>query len=321
VNQGSGIGLAITREFVKLHNGAITVESEPDKGTCFTVRLPFKPAGEEETAAMTEAPPQKLLSNGKKKNRNKKKQTILIVEDNEDFRFYLKDNLKEHYEIIEAQDGAAGWQTALSQLPDLVVSDITMPVMDGVELCRKIAADARTRHIPVILLTALAAEEEQLRGLETGAADYLIKPFNFEIMLSRVRNLLARQAPVQLVIPQKEPEGANGLSADEKFMQKALEIVEKHLSDPGFSVEVLSRELCMNRVSVYKRIFALTGHPPIEFIRTVRLQRAAMLLTKTEMNIAEVAYEVGFNNPKYFARYFKMAYHMLPSAYATAMRK
>lgn len=321
VNQGSGIGLAITREFVKLHNGAITVESEPDKGTCFTVRLPFKPAGEEEAAAMTEAPPQKLLSNGKKKNRNKKKQTILIVEDNEDFRFYLKDNLKEHYEIIEAQDGAAGWQTALSQLPDLVVSDITMPVMDGVELCRKIAADARTRHIPVILLTALAAEEEQLRGLETGAADYLIKPFNFEIMLSRVRNLLARQAPVQLVIPQKEPEGANGLSADEKFMQKALEIVEKHLSDPGFSVEVLSRELCMNRVSVYKRIFALTGHPPIEFIRTVRLQRAAMLLTKTEMNIAEVAYEVGFNNPKYFARYFKMAYHMLPSAYATAMRK
>jgi signal transduction histidine kinase/ligand-binding sensor domain-containing protein/DNA-binding response OmpR family regulator len=318
VNQGSGIGLAITREFVKLNNGTITVESEPDKGTCFTVRLPFTPAGQvEETKP---AQPQKVfLSNGKK--RNKKKQTILLVEDNDDFRFYLKDNLKEHYNIIEAQDGAAGWQQALAQLPDLVVSDITMPVMDGVELCRKIAGDARTRHIPVILLTALAAEEQQLKGLETGAADYLIKPFNFEIMLSRVRNLLTRQAPVQLVIPQKEPEGANGLSGDEKFMQRALEIVEKHLSDPGFSVEVLSRELCMNRVSVYKRIFALTGHPPIEFIRTVRLQRAAMLLTKTEMNITEVAYEVGFNNPKYFARYFKMEYHMLPSAYATAMRK
>ncbi|RPD42034.1 hybrid sensor histidine kinase/response regulator transcription factor [Chitinophaga barathri] len=319
VNQGSGIGLAITREFVKLHNGTIAVESEADKGTSFTVRLPFTPAGQAEAEVPALPQKQVFLSNGKKKN--KKRQTILIVEDNEDFRFYLKDNLREYYDIIEAPDGAAGWQQALAQLPDLVVSDITMPVMDGVELCRKMAGDARTRNIPVILLTAQTAEEEQLKGLETGAADYLIKPFNFEIMLSRVRNLLARQAPVQLVIPQKEPEGANGLSGDEKFMQRALEIVEKHLSDPAFSVEALSRELCMNRVSVYKRIFALTGHPPIEFIRTVRLQKAAMLLTKTEMNITEVAYEVGFNNPKYFARYFKMAYHMLPSAYATAMRK
>lgn len=319
VNQGSGIGLAITREFVKLHNGTITVGSEADKGTCFTVRLPFTYAGQTEPKVKVQPQKQVFLSNGKKKN--KKKHTILLVEDNEDFRFYLKDNLKEYYEVIEAPDGAAGWQQTLGQQPDLVVSDITMPVMDGVELCRKIAGDVRTRHIPVILLTALAAEEEQLKGLETGAADYLIKPFNFEIMLSRVRNLLARQAPVQLVIPQKEPEGANRLSSDEKFMQRALEIVEKHLSDPGFTVEELSRELCMNRVSVYRRIYALTGHPPIEFIRTVRLQRAAMLLTKTEMNITEVAYEVGFNNPKYFARYFKMAYHMLPSAYATAMRK
>ncbi|WP_158617936.1 hybrid sensor histidine kinase/response regulator transcription factor [Chitinophaga lutea] len=319
VNQGSGIGLAITREFVKLHNGTISVRSEADKGSCFTVRLPFTPAGEAAPEAAPPVPKQVTLAGGKKKN--KKKKTILLVEDNEDFRFYLKDNLREYYDVIEATDGAAGWQEALARQPDLVVSDVTMPVMDGVELCRKITGDARTRHIPVILLTALAAEEAQLKGLETGAADYLIKPFNFEIMLSRVRNLLSRQAPLQLVIPQKEPEGANGLSSDEKFMQRALEIVEKNLSDPGFTVEELSRELCMNRVSTYRRIHALTGHPPIEFIRTVRLQRAAMLLTKTEMNITEVAYEVGFNNPKYFARHFKMAYHMLPSAYAIANRK
>jgi DNA-binding response OmpR family regulator len=257
---------------------------------------------------------------GKKKDREKP--TVLLVEDNNDFRFYLKDNLKAYYEIIEAADGGTGWQKTLSAHPHLVVSDINMPVMDGFELCKKIKHDPRTRQTPVILLTAMAAEEEQLKGLEAGAADYMVKPFNFEILLSRMRNLLARQAPAKQVIGLPETAvTAHVLSPDEKFMQKALEIVEKHLSDPGFSVEALSRELCMNRVSVYRRIFSLTGHSPVEFIRSIRLQRAAQLLSKTGMNVTEVAYEVGFNNPKYFARYFKMAYHMLPSAYVAAMRK
>ncbi|WP_298711093.1 response regulator, partial [Chitinophaga sp.] len=251
--------------------------------------------------------------------KGKRKPTILLVEDTEDFRFYLKENLQEYYNVLEASNGEAGWQAALSAQPDLVVSDINMPGMDGLALCRKIRSNARTRQIPVILLTAMGEEAVQLEGLDAGADDYLVKPFSFEIMLSRVRNLLERKAPVQYLIP-KDAEPAQ-LSADEKFMQRALEIVETHLSDADFSVEALSRELHMNRVSVYKRVYALTGQPPIEFIRSVRLRRAADLLLKTEMNIAEVAYEVGFNNPKYFARYFKMAYHMLPSAYATAMRK
>jgi AraC-like DNA-binding protein len=168
----------------------------------------------------------------------------------------------------------------------------------------------------------MAGEDQQLRGLETGAADYMIKPFSFEIMLSRMRNILSSQTPVKYVIGQQETgDLVHVPTPDEIFMQKVMEIVEKNLSNTSFSVEELSRELYMNRVSVYRRIFALTGKSPIEFIRAMRLQRAAELLTKTGKSITEVAYEVGFNNPKYFARYFKMAYNVLPSAYAAAMRK
>ncbi len=317
VNQGSGIGLAITREFVRLCNGSITVESKVDEGTIFTLRFPIVYPQTEEPALQLPA----IHAAGAEKRKARKKQRILLVEDNDDFRFYLKDNLKEWYDIQEATDGADAWHKILNTLPDLVVSDVNMPLMDGPDLCKKIGGDARTHHIPVILLTAMDTEETQLKGLESGAVDYMVKPFSFEIMLSRVRNILARQVPVQLVISQPDMQHANTMTADEKFMQRALEIVEKHLSEASFSVEMLSQQLCMNRVSVYRRIFSLTGHSPIEFIRTVRLQRAAQLLTQTEMNITEVAYEVGFNNPKYFARYFKIAYNMLPSAYASAMRK
>lgn len=335
VNRGSGIGLAITKEFVKLNNGTITVESETNKGSCFTVKLPFEPSAEPapQTAPVhisSIAPVERVRENilpapvnsTKEKEPATEKQTILLIEDNDDFRFYLKENLKDYFHIIEAADGGAGWQKTLSGHPDLVVSDINMPVMDGMELCRKIKHDNRTRHIPVILLTAMAGEEEQLKGLETGAADYMVKPFNFEIMLSRVRNLLARQAMVRHIIGTPETaETGHVSSPNEKFLEKVLAIVEKNLSNAGFSVEELSRELCMNRVSVYRRIFSLTGQTPVEFIRTVRLKKAAQLLSKTEMNVTEVAYEVGFNNPKYFAKYFKMAYNMLPSAYLATMRK
>jgi signal transduction histidine kinase/ligand-binding sensor domain-containing protein/DNA-binding response OmpR family regulator len=318
LNQGSGIGLAITKEFVKLCNGTIVVESEVNQGSCFTLRLPFVLLPPVITTipleARTREVPVLTPTAGK--------QTILLVEDNDDFRFYLKENLKTYYNIIEAVDGRAGWQATLSAHPDLVVSDINMPVMDGLELCKKIMEDNRTRQIPVILLTAMTGEEEQLRGLETGASDYMVKPFNFEIMLSRINNILVRKIPVKHIIGKPEVADSSHVpTPDEIFMQKALDIVEKNLSNTSFSVEELSRELCMNRVSVYRRVFSLTGLTPIEFIRTIRLQRAAQLLSKTGMNVTEVAYEVGFNNPKYFTKYFKMAYHMLPSAYVAVMRK
>ncbi len=325
VSQGSGIGLAITREFVKLCGGSISIRSEVNEGTCFSIHLPLKIL-EQQILPATPAVPVTIeipvfaapvASPVEKQG----KATVLLVEDNEDFRFYLKENMKEWYYVIEAQNGMEGWQKTLSEHPDLIVSDINMPLMDGITLCAKVCNDNRTKRIPVILLTAMAAEEEQLKALDHGASDYLVKPFNFEIMLSRVRKVLERKAQTPLLVIPAAGETEETLSADEKFIRKALDIVERNLSNPNFSVEELSRELCMNRVSVYRRIFSISGQPPIEFIRHVRLQRAAQLLSKSEMNITEVAYEVGFNNPKYFSKYFKMAYHMLPSAYQAANRK
>jgi DNA-binding response OmpR family regulator len=325
VNQGSGIGLAITKEFVKLHNGTIAVESAEDKGACFTVLLPVPLIQTEETIVSQqdhEETAQTIVTQNNAIVKNKK-HTVLLIEDNEDFLFYLKDNLNEYYNVIEAADGKEGWQKTLSSHPHIVVSDISMPGMDGIELCKKIKNDQRTKHIPVVLLTALAGEEQQLRGLETGAADYITKPFNFEILLRRIKNLLSQQESLkQTFIKQVEVKTTEIKldSPDEKFVQEALAITEKNISNADFSVEELSRALLMSRVAVYKRLFALTGKTPIEFIRSVRLQRAAQLLQQSQMTIAEVAYETGFNNPKYFSKYFKAQYGMLPSAYQSSKK-
>ena len=335
LNQGSGIGLSITREFVKLHGGSIQVESEVNKGSCFTVLIPVTEV--EEHSLVDAFTIQKELNGNneievnaheeqpalKVKTANGKKETILLVEDNEDFRFYLKDNLREFYHVIEAPNGRAGWQKVLSMHPDLVVSDISMPLMDGIELCKKIKKDQRTRQIPVILLTAMVGDDNHLKGLETGATDFMTKPFNFEIMLSRIRNILSEQKTLKKTLNKQvevKPSETKVESADEKFIRGALEIIEKNLSNPDFSVEELSRELYMSRVAVYKRIFALTGKAPIDFIRSIRLQRAAQLLQDSNLTVAEVAYEVGFNNPKYFSKFFKAEFNQVPSAY-TAERK
>lgn len=338
VNQGSGIGLSITKEFVKLHQGFITVDSEMEKGSCFTVWLPVQATPAEIVKEDTNPTiPDAILSaevilpamngihhKGGQQNGTHKKTTLLLVEDNEDFRFYLKDNLRQLFTIVEAGNGKEAWQKILSHHPDLIVSDISMPEMNGIDLCRKIKQDPRTSHIPVVLLTALTGEEQQLRGLETGANDYLTKPFNFEILLSRVKNLLAQQALSRKTFSKRlevQPAEVQQISPDEQFMQQVMEQMEKHMANPDFSVEELSRSVFMSRVAFYKKILALSGKTPIEFIRSVRLQRAASLLEKTTMTVSEIAYEVGFNNPKYFSKYFKMEFDMLPSAWAQAKRK
>ncbi|HEU4554555.1 MAG TPA: two-component regulator propeller domain-containing protein [Chitinophaga sp.] len=326
LNQGSGIGLSITREFVKLHGGTITVDSAPEMGSCFTIQLPVK------TNAALPVPVTEITAAGAHTVqtpsapapapvipvRTGKKPLVLLVEDNEDFRFYLKDNLGLHYQVATAENGQSAWNILQHSLPDLVVSDISMPVMDGLELCRRIRGNQRTAHIPIILLTARTTEADQLEALERGATDFITKPFSFEVLLSRIRNLIAQQVTLKKSLREKitvNPSEVAISSADEQFIQQALQVVEKHLSDPDFSVEDLSRALHMSRVSAYKKILSLTGKTPIEFIRSIRLKRAAQLLEKSQLTVAEVAYEVGFNNPKYFSRYFKTAYNVLPSAY------
>jgi signal transduction histidine kinase/DNA-binding response OmpR family regulator len=329
VNQGSGIGLVITKEFVNLLEGTISVESEEGKGSCFTVLLPVK----EITPSVVEQPEEEeeipetddsSIVTSTVMPPGKKIYTVLLVEDNEDFLFYLKDNLRECYHITEAVNGREGWQKTLSVHPDIVVSDINMPVMNGIELCKKIKQDPRTKHIPVVLLTALTGEEQQLRSIETGAADYMTKPFNFEILASRIKNLLQQQQSLKQTFTKQiavKTTDVQIASVDEKFVQDALTIVEKNIANTEFSVEELSRALLLSRTAVYKRLFVLTGKTPTEFIRSVRLQRAMQLLEKTKMTIAEVAYETGFNNPKYFSKYFKAAYGKLPSVYQAEAKK
>jgi signal transduction histidine kinase/ligand-binding sensor domain-containing protein/DNA-binding response OmpR family regulator len=322
LNQGSGIGLAISKEFVRLHQGTISVTSEPGKGTCFTVLLPVTgPA-----AATTTPVSEELLTaeavegqTEQPEKAGRKRPVILIVDDNEDIRFYLKDNLRRNYTVYEALNGAEGWEKTKQLQPDLVVSDVMMPVMDGMELCRHIKTDKHTSHIPVILLTARSAAEPKMEAFQVGANDYVTKPFSFEMLQSRIRNLLAQQEAMRKLFQKQlevNPSEISITSVDEQFIRQSIETVEQNISNPDFSVEDLSRALHMSRVALYKKLLALTGKSPLDFIKTIRLKRAAQLLEKSQFTISEIAYEVGFNNPKYFARTFKKEFGLLPSEYA-----
>jgi len=326
VNQGTGIGLAITKEFVKLHKGIISVKSEPEHGTCFTVLLPAKKIYD--APARTTISPvaidlaDDVMPEGSQKSSRKK--TIVVVEDNEDIRFYLKDNLKGHYKVEEATNGKEGWEKIKLVNPDLVISDIMMPLMDGVELARKIKSETVTAHIPVILLTAIGSEEKQLEGLKAGVNDYITKPFTFEILASRIRNLLAQQELLQKRFQKQieiNPEEITITPVDEKFLKQALEIVEKNMDNAEFSVEDFSRDMFMNRVTLYRKILSITGKTPIEFIRSIRLKRAARLLEKSGLSVAEIAYTVGFNNPKNFTKAFKEEFKILPSQYVASKKQ
>jgi signal transduction histidine kinase/ligand-binding sensor domain-containing protein/CheY-like chemotaxis protein/AraC-like DNA-binding protein len=325
-NYGTGIGLAITTEFLKLLKGTIAVESESGKGTCFIVSLPVKQEeglvmSKETVLAQVEATSLHMDIGNEETDpmpHDIKKQTILLVEDNEDFRFYLKDNLKHHYNVIVAVNGKEGWGKVRDQHPDIVVSDLMMPEMNGIELSKKIKTDPATSHIPVLLLTAMSTIEKELEGFQAGANDYVTKPFTFEILESRIQNLLNLRLQMQKKFQQEleiNPGEITSTSIDEEFMKRTLLAVQKNYDNPDFSVEDLSRELFMSRVSLYKKILSITGKTPIEFIRVMRLKRAAQLLKDRRMNISEVAYEVGYNNPKIFTKYFKEEFNMTPSQF------
>jgi len=342
-SHGTGIGLAITREFVEMHGGTIKVESEVNKGSCFAVLLPVSllpdeqsevaaavpaavdaPGTTRETADMpgvTAAEPAPRLP-----ETDTKRFKVLLVEDDDDFRFYLKDNLAPLFTVLEAANGREGWQKTLSGQPDLVVSDVNMPLMDGLELCKKIKGDERVRHIPIILLTALSSEKDQLRALGMGVNEYISKPFNVEILISHIRNLLEFKGSLEATLKMRvltEPAEveAEPERTEEDFVREAVEVLEKNIANADFSVDDWARELGMSRTTLYKKILPATGQTPIGFIRSFRMKRAAQLLERTRHTVSEVAYMVGFNNPKYFARYFKEVYGVLPSLYQAEKRK
>jgi len=325
VNQGSGIGLAITKEFVRLHGGEIWAESKVGAGSTFTVKIPFDEADvtivENCKLSFTAKLSSRTLteeSNAEAVSGFDKKPVLLLVEDNDDFRFYLKDNLNEFYQICEAVNGKEGWQKVLSAHPDLVVSDISMPEMNGIDLCKKIKGDVRTADTPVILLTALTGEEVQLSGLETGANDYVMKPFNFEILLFKIKNQLKQLTSSKIKYKKQvdiSPKADEIESVDEKFMRQLALLIESNVSNADYSVDQLSQDMNMSRVSLYKKVLLLTGKSPVEYIRFYRLRKATQLLEKSQLTVSEIAYEVGFNNPKYFTKYFKQEFNMPPSVY------
>jgi signal transduction histidine kinase/ligand-binding sensor domain-containing protein/DNA-binding response OmpR family regulator len=310
LNQGSGIGLSLAQDFAKVMGGVIELESELGKGSVFTLTMPIGLILPEEweDSPIPDADFSKT-----------EKDSILIVEDHREFRNYLKDCLSDSYHVLTASNGLQAWEIAQEQIPDLVISDWMMPVMDGKELCQKIKGDIKTSHIPVILLTAKKSEENLLKGLDSGCNLYLTKPFNLEVLQLSVKNLLRERNVIQEQNRQKIQINASEVevvSMDDQLIQKAVALVEQHIQDEQLSVEFLSGELAMSRVHLYKKLQSLTGKSPIEFIRLIRMQRAAQLLTKSQLNVAEVAYQVGYNNAKYFAKHFKAEFEILPSEYA-----
>ncbi len=246
-------------------------------------------------------------------------QRILIVEDNADMRAYLRENLAERYMVIEAENGEEGLKQGIKQMPDLIISDVMMPKMDGYELCHKLKSDARTSHIPVVLLTARADAESKIEGLETGADDYLAKPFDVRELRVRVKNLIAQRRKLwesfrqgNIVAFQEFPL----TSLDTQLLERAIEIVERHIADSDFSTDTFGKALGLSRSQLHRKLSALTGQSAHQFIRTLRLKRAAQLLQHHAGNVSDIAYQVGFNSLSHFAKVFREMYNMSPSAYA-----
>lgn len=326
---GTGIGLHLCREFVRMHQGSIAIKSQPGVGSTFTVTLPVIPQdhqdiisspdeGEEneKRVSLVETTPETADTGAVKTSES----TLLVVDDNADFLEFMRLSLSSAYSVLTAADGEDAWKLIPEELPDMVISDVMMPITDGITLCRRIKGDIRTSHIPVILLTAKSAKDSQLVGLEAGADDYISKPFNMEMLLLKVRHLIEMKKKMQKAFMQSSTMGialteVQASSMDEELMRKAIGYIEEQIANPELSVERLSREMGMSRVNFYKKCLSITGKTPVELIRTVRLKRAAQLLEKSQMRVNEVALECGFNDVKLFRKYFKDEFGRLPSDY------
>jgi signal transduction histidine kinase/DNA-binding response OmpR family regulator/ligand-binding sensor domain-containing protein len=327
-HEGTGIGLALTKELVELHGGTISLESEIGKGATFTVQMPLAPNGnypdevsdfpakiidyyesdpEIEEQETTAAVPAK--KNGK---------TLLVVDDNADVRTYIGESLQDEFNILYAADGVQALEKASAQIPDLIISDVMMPKMDGFEFCRQIKSNIETSHIPVILLTAKAAEASKVTGLETGADDYLTKPFSKSELKARTRNLIDQRARLRKYFSREtllEPGKIKLNSMDEEFLNKAIEIIKSNLANEAFSVDDFSKKIGLSRQQLTRKLKAVTSFSTQDFIRKIRLDCAAIYLKAQTATVTEIAFSVGFDNSAYFAKCFKEQFGCSPSEY------
>lgn len=312
-NDSSGVGLSIVKHYVELHGGVVTVSGNKPKGTVFTIQLPVvqtAPIAVEENAPAPVIELPQVSGD---------RVSLLIVEDNADMLSYLGNVLAADYTIYQATDGQQALAILQSADIDLVVSDVMMDGMDGLELTRRIKENINTSHIPVILLTAKALAEDELSGLQMGANDYITKPFNFDVLRLRIRQQLERRQEKRKLFsenPDIEPAEITITTVDEQLLKQALDAVNKHIEDPDFNVDQLSNELGMHRTGLTRKLHAITGQTPLVFIRMLRLKRACQILKADPSKlISQVAYEVGFNNPKKFSKYFKDEFGCYPSEY------
>ena len=310
---GSGIGLALAKAFVELHGGEITVDSVEGKGTVFTVDIPMTVV-EEPSADLVQEPritQQTVVEEledmeTEEQIPDENKECILIIDDNADVRDYVKSLLKEEYTVIEAPDGRAGLKKAMKYVPDAIICDVMMPVMDGLECCRKLKTELQTSHIPVMLLTACSFDEQRIQGFECGADSYISKPFNSKLLLVRLRNLMDNHKRLKQFFGDKTTLSKEPVSdVDKGFVDRFRELIEENLADSELSVEDLGSKMGLSRVQLYRKIKALTNYSPNELVRIARLKKAASLLASSEKTISEITYEVGFTSPSYFTKCYK----------------
>ncbi len=338
VQTGSGIGLSLSKELTELHSGKIEVRSSLGKGTRLKVLLPMgkghlsadeivedtgttavRPTSLKQFALTDEReyidkydPRQPQLDHGDRP-------VLLIVDDDRELRDFIKTNFSSDYLVIEAENGKEGFTMALKNNPDLVISDIMMPVMDGIELCRKLKTNIKTSHIPIMLLTAKAGIESKIEGLDTGADAYIAKPFTIKLIEVQISNIIENRRNLRKKFSKElvlQPSEITITPIDADFLQKAIGIVEEHMSDTDFSVDSFIREIGMSRSRMHRKIKALTSQSTSEFIRTIRLKRAVSLLEKSQLSIEEIAYAVGFSSTAYFTKCFRIQFGVPPSEYA-----
>ena len=327
---GSGIGLALVKAFAEMHGGSVSVKSEEGKGSTFSVEIPIEQKGCDACIGNDEAGGGKMDSLRKGavlaaaqdggatpvQVEDGERECVLVIDDNKDIRSYVGNVLGKEYNVIEAENGAEGLQAAMKYVPDAIVCDVMMPVMDGLECCRRLKRELQTSHIPVILLTAYGMDEHKIQGYDCGADSYLTKPFNAQVLLARVHNLLENRHRLQAAFGNNpvaaQPTAAVG-DIDKGFLDRLYRQIDEHLHEADYSVEAMGGQVGLSRVQLYRKTKALTGHSPNELLRMARLKRAASLLASTDKTVAEVCYAVGFSSPSYFAKCYKEYYGENPT--------
>nr|WP_319512263.1 hybrid sensor histidine kinase/response regulator transcription factor [uncultured Draconibacterium sp.] len=330
INTGTGIGLALVKNMVELHHGIINAKSEPGKSTTFSVFLPINKEDYQEEEIFdfsrdADRRTKELIkpvdarnedSVYEKKDAERKK--ILIVEDNLELRDYLAGFLSMEYKIYTASDGQEGLERCKEKNPDLVISDVMMDNMDGLQFCKALKSDSEISHIPVILMTALASVENKLEGYKTGADDYITKPFEPELLRIRVKAILENRSKIKADFGQNEKVSSKELTIskiDEQFMNKVIDLINENLDNANFDIDSFSKSLNVSSSQLYRKIKGIAGVSPNEFIRTYRLREAAKMINETTLTMSEIAYKVGFNDSRYFSKCFKKQFGVVPTKY------